>query len=184
MASSSTKGKTKAKSAPATGATRTKLENAESGFTASKALAESLQATLVDLIALHLVGKQAHWNIVGPNFRDLHLNLDELVAVAREGSDVIAERMRALHATADGRPAVVSSTTTLPELPQGEILTHDAIDLVVQAIEAAVGTMRRTHDAVDAADPTTADIYHGLIEKLEQQAWFISAETRTPAKAK
>ncbi|MDN6123498.1 MAG: DNA starvation/stationary phase protection protein, partial [Brevibacterium sp.] len=84
------------------GTKTTGAENAEHGFTASPALAKNMQSVLVDFIALQLVGKQAHWNIVGPNFRDLHLNLDEVVAIARTGSDSIAERMRALHATADG----------------------------------------------------------------------------------
>ncbi|GAE70097.1 non-specific DNA-binding protein Dps [Cutibacterium acnes JCM 18916] len=66
------------------GQTTTKLENAESGFKASETLAANLQKVLVDFIALELVGKHAHWNIVGPNFRDLHLNLDEVVEIARE----------------------------------------------------------------------------------------------------
>lgn len=164
------------------GAARTSTENAEGGFLASDALSKDLQRVLVDLIALHLVGKQAHWNIVGPNFRDLHLNLDEVVEIARDSSDVIAERMRALHATPDGRPAVVAEQTSLPELPQGEILTTDAVDLVTRAIESTVRTVRDVHDDVDEADPTTADLLHEVIGKLEQQAWFISAENRTPAR--
>ncbi|MGO1925456.1 MAG: Dps family protein [Brachybacterium tyrofermentans] len=162
------------------GAKRTKRANAESGFLAPASLAKNLQAVLVDLTALHLVGKQAHWNIVGPNFRDLHLNLDEVVDIARASADDIAERMRALHATPDARPAVVAEQASLPEFPQGEVLTHDAIDLMVKAIESTVDTMRSVHDEVDEADPTSADILHAILEKLEQQAWFISAETRTP----
>ena len=67
-------------------------------FKASSALADNLERVLVDLIELQLQGKQAHWNVVGTNFRDLHLQLDELVDFAREASDTIAERMRALDA--------------------------------------------------------------------------------------
>ena len=55
---------------------RTRRENAEHGFLASRLLTDSLQAVLVDLIELSLQGKQAHWNLVGPNFRDLHLQLN------------------------------------------------------------------------------------------------------------
>ena len=65
----------------------TNLQQAESGFVASARLRNSLQKVLVNLIDLQLVGKQAHWNVVGPNFRDLHLNLDEVVDIAREGGD-------------------------------------------------------------------------------------------------
>ena len=150
-------------------------------FTASAALSDNLQRVLTDLIALELVGKQIHWNIVGPNFRDLHLNLDEVVGIAREGADEVAERMRALHASPDGRPAVVAASTTLPESPQGEVLTHDAIKVITASIEAVTGTMREVHDQIDEEDPTSADILHGFIQQLEQQAWFISAETRTPS---
>ena len=50
---------------------------------ASPTLTTNLQAVLVDLIELHVQGKQAHWNIVGTNFRDLHLQLDEIIDAAR-----------------------------------------------------------------------------------------------------
>lgn len=160
----------------------TKRQNAEKGFVASKQLGENLQAVLVDLLELSMQGKQAHWNVVGRNFRDTHLLLDEIVEAVREFSDTIAERMRGLHAIPDGRSDTVASTTTLPEYPQGEIDTGETVDLITVRLEAAVGTMRDVHDAVDAEDPTSADILHAVIEKLEQFAWMMSAENRTPAK--
>ncbi|MGC7268609.1 DNA starvation/stationary phase protection protein, partial [Mycobacteroides abscessus subsp. abscessus] len=105
--------------------------------------------------------KQAHWNVVGSNFRDLHLQLDELVDFAREGSDTIAERMRALDAVPDGRSDTVAATTTLPEFPAFERSTADVVDLITTRINATVDTIRRVHDAVDAEDPSTADLLHG-----------------------
>src|ERR1700758_386655 len=90
-------------------------EHSVRNFPASPSLAENLQLILVDLIELHLQGKQAHWNVVGTNFRDLHLQLDELVDFAREGSDTIAERMRALDVVPDGRSDTVAASTSLPE---------------------------------------------------------------------
>ncbi|MEL4319286.1 DNA starvation/stationary phase protection protein [Leifsonia sp. YIM 134122] len=164
------------------GAKLTRRQNAEKGFTASKKLTDALQEVLVDLIELHLQGKQAHWNVVGKNFRDLHLQLDEIIDDAREFSDVVAERMRALHGLPDGRSDTVAATTTLPEYPHGEVLTSDTVDLITQRLEAAVGTIRRVHDDVDEEDPTSADVLHAIIEKLEQYAWMVSAENRTPAK--
>lgn len=80
---------------------------------------ENLQKVLVDLLELASQGKQAHWNVIGTNFRDTHLALDEIIDSAREFSDTIAERMRALHALPDGRSDTVAESTTLPEFPQG-----------------------------------------------------------------
>ena len=153
---------------------RTEAEVA--GFHASPELSENLQQVLVDLIELHLQGKQAHWNVIGTNFRDLHLQLDELVDFAREGSDTIAERMRALDAVPDGRSDTVAAATTLPDFPAYEHDTAEVVDLITARTYAAVDTMRAVHDAVDAEDPSTADLLHQLIDGLEKQAWLIKAE--------
>ena len=172
---------TKNKRKPAHGARLTNEQNAESGFTASKELSENLQKVLVDLIELASQGKQAHWNVIGTNFRDTHLALDEIIDSAREFSDTIAERMRALHALPDGRSDTVAESTTLPEFPQGEIATTEVIDLITARLEDTVATCRGVHDQVDEEDPTSADILHEIIEKLEQYAWMMSAENRRPA---
>ena len=172
---------TKNKRKPAHGARLTNEQNAESGFTASKELSENLQKVLVDLIELASQGKQAHWNVIGTNFRDTHLALDEIIDSAREFTDTIAERMRALHALPDGRSDTVAESTTLPEFPQGEIATTEVIDLITARLEDTVATCRGVHDQVDEVDPTSADIFHEIIEKLEQYAWMMSAENRRPA---
>jgi starvation-inducible DNA-binding protein len=146
---------------------------------ASQTLADNLQLVLTDLIELQLQGKQAHWNIVGPNFRDLHLQLDELVAVARKFADDTAERMRALHALPDGRSSTIAASTRLEEFPAGLTKTKDAVKLVTDRVERTVQTMRDVHDQVDEEDPTTADLLHEFIARLEQLAWMINAETMT-----
>lgn len=148
------------------------------GFQPSGQLVENLQRILVDLIELHLQGKQAHWNVIGTNFRDLHLQLDELVDFAREGSDIIAERMRALDAVPDGRSDTVVATTSLPRFPANEHNTTEVVDRITTRIYATVETLRRVHDAVDAEDPSTADILHAQIDGLEKLAWLIKSENR------
>jgi len=147
-------------------------------FRASETLGAHLQQLLVDLTDLHIQGKQAHWNVVGKNFRDLHLQLDEVVDDARGYSDDIAERMRALYVVPDARSASVAAQTSLPEFPATEVDTAETVDRIVAAIYAVAGTARRIHDEVDAEDPTTADILHTILERLEQLAWMIDAENR------
>ncbi|QCH26271.1 Dps family protein [Mycobacteroides salmoniphilum] len=153
-------------------------ESDVSNFQASPELTGHLQQVLVDLIELHLQGKQAHWNVVGSNFRDMHLQLDELVDFARQSSDTVAERMRALDALPDGRSDTVAASTTLPEFPPYERSTGDVVDLITTRIYATVKTVRAVHDPVDDEDPTTADILHQLIDGLEKLAWLIKSENR------
>lgn len=149
-------------------------------FVADETFGGHLQQVLVDLTDLHLQGKQAHWNIVGPNFRDLHLQLDEIVDAARDFADDVAERMRAVYVVPDGSSARVAAQSSLPAFPTGEVNTGEAIDKIVASIYAVSGTCRRVHDEIDAADPTTADLLHTILERLEQLAWLTDAERRSP----
>ncbi|MCV7099049.1 Dps family protein [Mycobacterium palustre] len=148
-------------------------------FRAPASLFQDLQQVLVDLIELHLQGKQAHWNLVGTNFRDLHLQLDGIVDAAREASDTIAERMRALDAVPDGRSDTVVATTTVPAVPPGLVGATETVDMITDRIYAVVGTIRTVHDDVDAADPSTADLLHAIIDQLEKEAWLLKSENGT-----
>lgn len=147
-------------------------------FAGSPALAQALQQVLVDLTALHLDAKQAHWNVVGATFREVHLHLDEIVDEARQGADDVAERMRALDLTPDGRPRTVAATTTLPVHPEGETGAVEATTAVLAAVRAVVATLRTVHDPVDDEDPTSADLLHTLIAGLEKHAWMLQATLR------
>ena len=52
------------------------------------------------------------------------------------------------------------------------------VDFITARIYATVDTLRAVHDAVDAEDPSTADILHSLIDGLEKLAWLIKSENR------
>lgn len=155
------------------------VHSSHPAFRASEQLAAHLQALLVDLTDLHLQGKQAHWNVVGRNFRDLHLQLDEIVDAARDFGDDVAERMRALYVTPDARAATVAHQSSLAAFPATEVDTAATVDLIVGALYGVAATARRIHDDVDAEDPTTADLLHTILESLEKLAWMVDAENRT-----
>src|SRR3954449_5344247 len=74
---------------------------------------QALQATLHELVDLSLIGKQLHWAVVGPLFRPLHLQLDELVESWRELSDTVAERAVALGVVPDGQARAVAAGSQL-----------------------------------------------------------------------
>jgi starvation-inducible DNA-binding protein len=52
------------------------------------------------------------------------------------------------------------------------------VDRITTRIYATVDTIRTVHDAVDAEDPSTADILHQQIDGLEKLAWLIKSENR------
>ena len=140
------------------------------------ALGTALQAVLVDLTDLGLAGKQLHWNIVGPAFRPVHLQLDDLVDSARDLGDQVAERARALAWAPDGRRDTVASASTLPNVPEGEIADSDVIENVTALLVQAVSTAREAMGQAAEYDPVTEDLLHQVVQSLEEHAWMFSAQ--------
>ncbi|MGW7542691.1 Dps family protein [Streptomyces sp. NPDC054770] len=136
----------------------------------------ALQETLVDLLGLSLTGKQAHWNIVGPRFRSIHLQLDEIVATARTYSDTVAERAAALGVPPDGRPETIAAAFSLPGTKDGWLRDDEVVDLMVRTLEAAIGRLRERIAATAEPDPVTQDLLISLTADLEKQRWMFAAE--------
>ncbi|MGW0600464.1 Dps family protein [Streptomyces sp. NPDC002776] len=137
---------------------------------------DALQDTLVDLLGLSLIGKQAHWNVVGPRFRSIHLQLDEVVLAAREHADTVAERAAAIGVSPDGRPETVAASLGLPSADEGWLRDTEVVKLMVAALESAIGRLRARIDATEKADPVTQDLLISVTGDLEKQRWMFDAE--------
>ncbi|MFF7199323.1 MULTISPECIES: Dps family protein [unclassified Streptomyces] len=142
-----------------------------------KAVGNALRGALVDLVDLGLVAKQVHWNVVGPRFRSVHLQLDEVVDTARLHSDTVAERCSAIGVTPDGRAGTVASQSAIGTVPEGWIKDVDAVKTLVDALGAVIERMRERIEVTDEPDPVSQDILIGLTADLEKHAWMFQAES-------
>jgi starvation-inducible DNA-binding protein len=143
---------------------------------AQKVTGEALQGALVDLVDLSLVGKQAHWNLVGKNFRSLHLQLDEVVALARTHADVVAERAAAIGMPPDGRSRTIAEQTGVPGLDGGWLQDTAVVESFVEILNAVVRRMRERIAATAEPDPVTQGVFIDAAAELEKQAWMFQAE--------
>ncbi|MFE0509994.1 Dps family protein [Streptomyces sp. NPDC058964] len=141
-----------------------------------KTVAEALQGALVDLLDLSLVAKQVHWNIVGPRFRSIHLQLDEVVDSARAHSDTVAERASTLGVPPDGRAATVAASSGIGSTPSGWIKDTDAVGTLVDALGRVITRMRERVQATAEPDPVSQDIFITVTADLEKHHWMFQAE--------
>ncbi|WP_405722382.1 DNA starvation/stationary phase protection protein [Streptomyces sp. NBC_01537] len=141
-----------------------------------KITGEALQGTLVDLIDLSLVAKQVHWNVIGPRFRSVHLQLDEVVTLARTHADTVAERAAAIGVTPDGRAGTVAKTSGIDTVTDGWVKDTQVVEILVEALGAVIARMRERIDATDEPDPVSQDILIGLTADLEKYHWMFQAE--------
>ncbi|KAF4405195.1 MULTISPECIES: Dps family protein [Streptomyces] len=141
-----------------------------------RVVAEALQGALVDLVDLSLVAKQVHWNVVGPRFRSVHLQLDEVVDTARQHADTVAERAAALGISPDGRAETVAKTSGAGPVKETWIKDTDAVQTLAEALGAVITRMRERIEATDKPDPVTQDIIITLTGDLEKHRWMFAAE--------
>ncbi|MFR9728985.1 Dps family protein [Saccharopolyspora sp. MS10] len=137
---------------------------------------KALQGTLVDLIDLHLMAKQAHWNVVGRFFRDVHLQLDELVTAARNFADDVAERAAALGISADGRASAVAETSGLPRFDPGWHTDRDVIVAMVEALATLSRRLRGRIDETDKTDLVSQDLLISIAQEIEKSHWMWQAQ--------
>jgi starvation-inducible DNA-binding protein len=143
-----------------------------------EAAGAALQATLADLLDLSLVAKQAHWNVYGPRFRSVHVQLDEAATVARNHADTVAERAAALGTSPDGRATTVAEASGVPAFPPGWTKDGDAVAALVHALSAVTGRLRERIVTMGPVDVVTEDLLVGLTADLEKQRWMFQAENR------
>src|SRR5258708_34527199 len=78
-------------------------------------LIDLLNARLADAIDLKTQTKQAHWNVKGPHFIQLHELFDEVATHADDAADLLAERSTALGGGAMGTARLGAPTSCVSE---------------------------------------------------------------------
>jgi starvation-inducible DNA-binding protein len=136
-----------------------------------------LQASLVELLDLALQGKQAHWNVVGPLFRPVHLELDEIVASAHLAVDTVAERLSALGEVPDGRAATVAASTPFEPFPSGTVADRAAAGLIGARIDLLDAHLRERIARL-GVDPVSQGILIGIEEIFEKHAWMLRVQVQ------
>ena len=140
-----------------------------------------LQQLLTDTIDLTLQAKQAHWNLRGPEFRSVHLQLDEVAETGRKYADRLAERCLALGVAADGRAASVAAGTDLDPFPEGRIEVNDVLERMSFSLRTVSQAGRSRILRLERIDPVSQNLVCDLLEDIEKQLWmFESSRSLVP----
>ena len=135
-----------------------------------------LQARLSDSLDLEAQMKQAHWNVRGKDFFQLHELFDKIHGEVEEFVDLIAERISALGGIADGRVQTTAKSSQLYEYSL-ETKGGEAHLKAVAAVLAQFGKAVRADidQAAEIGDAATADVFTEIAREVDKQLWFIEA---------
>jgi starvation-inducible DNA-binding protein len=143
-------------------------------------LVQLLNARLADTFDLYSQLKQAHWNVKGSDFIQLHKLYDDVAESVLEYVDMIAERATALGGLARGTARMAAAASTLDEYPIGAVEGMDTVSAIADRLAAYGASVRAAIDAaVDLHDQDTADLFTEVSRAIDKHLWFIEAHLQT-----
>lgn len=136
-----------------------------------------LSRTLADAQVLYTKTRNFHWNVVGPQFNDLHKFFEGQYDELAESIDDIAERIRMLGGKAPATLAEYVKLTRLKEEPGRYPNARTMIGLLLADHETIIRQLREDIDTCDdkLRDAGTADFLTAKMEDHEKMAWMLRA---------
>jgi len=140
-----------------------------------ESIANGLKHLLADSYTLYLQTHNFHWNVTGPQFRELHLMFEEHYTELAVAVDDIAERIRTLDVVAPGTYKAFAELSAVKEVdgvPDGKSM----VSILTKAHEQVVKTCRDVLvKAQQADDESTSALVSDRMRVHEKTAWMLRA---------
>ncbi|GAB4546611.1 MAG: Dps family protein [Pleurocapsa sp.] len=138
-------------------------------------IAEGLKRLLADSYTLYLQSHNFHWNVTGPQFRELHLMFEEHYTELATAVDDVAERIRTLDVPAPGTYKSFAELSSIKEV-EGVPAAKDMVEILTQGHQQVVKTCRDVLSiAQEANDESTASLVSDRMRIHEKTAWMLRA---------
>lgn len=139
------------------------------------AIADGLKRLLADSYTLYLQTHNFHWNVTGPQFRELHLMFEEHYTELATAVDDIAERIRTLGVVAPGTYKAFAELSNIQEV-EGVPEAAMMVDILTRSHEQVVKTARDVLKlAQGGEDESTAALVSDRMRIHEKTAWMLRA---------
>ncbi len=139
-------------------------------------LVDILNQHLADLFDLYSQTKQAHWNVRGIHFQQLHELFDELAAQLPEFTDMVAERANTLGGYAMGTARMAANNSQLPEFPTHVTEGIAMVEVVADRwAQYAASAREAISTSEELGDIDTSDLFTEISRAVDKSLWFIEA---------
>jgi starvation-inducible DNA-binding protein len=143
-------------------------------------MVQLLNEQLADTFDLFSQTKQAHWNVKGPQFFQLHELYDELAGQLLAHVDLIAERATALGGAATGTVRMAAEATRLQEYSAGPVGSQESVQMLVERYANLAQSTRHAIDlAEEAGDIDTTDLFTEVSREVDKALWFLEAHIQS-----
>jgi starvation-inducible DNA-binding protein len=142
---------------------------------------KGLQQLTVDLLALHNMYKEAHWDLTGPLFLPLHEYYQRQADFYLQQADLYAERVVQLGESVDGRFSTIARTTKLAEMPEGYLTDDHSLKLLLDRVTALQKEIYELIGQTEGSEPPTSTKLQDLAYSVDKDLWQLRAHLQKPS---
>lgn len=147
------------------------------------AVAGLLQARLSDTLDMAAQLKQAHWNVKGMAFHQLHALFDAIFVDTDGHVDLLAERLVTLGGVADGRIQATARLSSLADYPLDAASGEQHLRAVGGSLARLSGYLRADiEEAASLGDAGTADLFTEVSRAVDKSLWLVEAHLQADAR--
>ncbi len=141
-----------------------------------------LNESLAAAVDLKTQLKQAHWNVTGLEFLQVHELFDQIATGVEAYADLLAERATTLGTLALGTARIVAERSSLPEFPIHARGVKAYLEAVAERTAAFANEIRaNVKRCADLGDDATADLYTEILRGIDKHLWLVEAHLRSHA---
>lgn len=156
---------------------KAEMENLNIGLSdkVREQIASLLFKLLSDEFVVYVKARNYHWNVVGPNFKELHEFFQKIYEELNDEIDEIAERIRALGLKVPANMKNFLSETNLTETTEF-LSDKQMLESLLNDYESIIKNLREYISVASSnKDEGTANFLSDMIESKEKTAWMLRA---------
>lgn len=137
-----------------------------------KLMNEYLASLYIEVAKIH----NLHWNVTGPNFKDVHLETEAIYERLFEEYDAIAERIKKIGEYPLVKVSEFVKIAFVKELESKDYKDSEVLKLLVDDLKIFKNKALEIREYSESEkDFITVDMFEEFISKLDKDIWFISS---------
>ncbi|WP_152047990.1 Dps family protein [Aureimonas psammosilenae] len=149
--------------------------------TAKEEIVNGLTQAVAETSVETMKAQNFHWNVTGMSFGSLHELFQEIYEDHFEAQDLLAERIKAFDAHAEGRYSVFLQRSAIEE-HDGKTDARGMVEALMKDQETLSSTLSSLAQVAEQhGDWATNDLATGRIEKHDKFAWMLRAHLKSTA---
>ena len=135
-----------------------------------------LKKLLADTYILYIATQNAHWNVVGSGFPQLHELFEKQYEELREAADKLAEHLRTYRSHAPGSAREFLSLTSVEEIPSEVTDAPTLLTLLIEGNKQVIETANQLGESADDIDAIdTENLAAERVEAHKKALWMLES---------